>query len=145
MPPARKGRHAKPSREDPRLARSVSPASRPPSTGAVRFTTTNAFAVRAELHRARLTNHGDLDDFDDDATGVDLTKHEISEMVLERRDADKSGPLLRWAEHHADNNPALRDATINDCLEHFASRSPDGVIGHHAIEHIAWGIYRVCQ
>ena len=101
--------------------------------------------VRAELHRARLTNHGDLDDFDDNATGVDLTKHEISEMVLGRRDADKLGPLLRWAEHHADHNPALRNATINHCLEHFASRLPDGVIGHHAVEHIAWGIYRVCR
>ena len=99
--------------------------------------------VRAGLHRARFTNPGDLDDFSDNATGVDLTKHEIREMVFKRREADNLGPLLRWAEHHNDHDPALRGAPVADRLEHFASRLPDGVIGSHAVGHIAWHLYRV--
>ena len=98
--------------------------------------------VRAELHRARFINPGDLDDFSDNAAGVDLTKHAVREMVVERREADKLGPLFRWAEYHNDHDPALRCAPVADRLEHFASRLPDGVIGSHAVGHIAWHLYR---
>jgi hypothetical protein len=96
--------------------------------------------VRAELRRARFTSPGDLD-FSDNSISVDLTKRWISEMVLERREADKLGPLLRWARHHLDHDPALRDAPMADCLEHFAFLLPDGVIGRHAMTHIKWSVY----
>ena len=96
--------------------------------------------VRAELRRARLNSFGDLD-FGDNSIGVDLTKQWISEMVTERREADKLGPILRWARHHLDHDPTLRDAPMADCLEYFASRLPDGVIGRHAMTHINWSVY----
>jgi hypothetical protein len=142
MPPARKAvmqNHHEKTRD---MARSVLPSKLTVKQWRRQIHHRERSRVRAELHRARYSP-GDLDDFSDTATGVDRTKHEISEMVLERRDADKLGPLLRWAEYHNDHDPALRNAPVADRLEHFASRLPDGLIGSHAMIHIAWHLYRV--
>lgn len=99
--------------------------------------------VRVALHEARSTFVDDLDDlFDATACVDDYTKHEIAFMVDERRYSDKIGPLLRWAEHHLNHDPALADASYSDCLVYFQRVLPSGLIGNHAVSHIEWVLWR---
>lgn len=65
---------------------------------------------------------------------------EISQMVWDRRAADKIAPLVRWARVTAARDPKLRDATPEDVLTHFAALLPDNLIGRHALDHIRWGL-----
>jgi hypothetical protein len=62
----------------------------------------------------------------------------LDEMVWDRRAADKEAPLVRWALHHVRTDPALRDASTAERLDHFRQLLPDSTIGRHALSHIAW-------
>ncbi|MFN8019132.1 MAG: hypothetical protein U0P45_13560 [Acidimicrobiales bacterium] len=58
----------------------------------------------------------------------------VRSVVSRRREADKVGPLLRWALASADElgaDPAERVAKLRTLL-------PDGLIGEHAISHLEW-------
>lgn len=57
-------------------------------------------------------------------------------MVLDRRAADKIGPLTRWAVRIIERKPVLRDAALADQVAYFASRLPTDLIGRHAVFHI---------
>ena len=64
----------------------------------------------------------------------------IWEFVIERRYADKLGPLTRWAERTVATDPALSDAEPLDRLDHFRDLLPDNKIGRHAVSHVAWSV-----
>ena len=61
-------------------------------------------------------------------------------MVLDRRSADKIGPLTRWAVRAIERDPALRDAALTDQIAYFAARLPTDVIGRHAVFHIEFAL-----
>lgn len=61
---------------------------------------------------------------------------DINEMVWDRRDADKVGPLVRWAMATIAADPALRSATRAEQVAYFAGLLPDTTIGRHAVQHI---------
>jgi hypothetical protein len=61
-------------------------------------------------------------------------------MVLDRRSADKIGPLTRWAVAVVIADPDLRDAGLAGQVEHFARLFPDNLIGRHAVQHIEWAL-----
>jgi len=64
-------------------------------------------------------------------------------MVWDRRAADKTAPLVRWALHHVRHDPQLRDADLAERLDHFRQLVPDNTIGRHALSHIAWPLERL--
>lgn len=102
----------------------------------------DARATRKLIHRAarRKTRAalraGDTDGF------VDV-RGTIGEMVWDRRAADKTAPLVRWALHHVQHDPQLRDADVAERLGHFRQLLPDNTIGRHALSHIAWPLERL--
>jgi hypothetical protein len=99
-------------------------------------------ATRRLIHRAeRRTAKSRLRAGDDDVF-VD-TRGAVSDLVWDRRAADKVAPLVRWALHHVRADPALRDATTAERLEHFRRLLPDTTIGRHALSHIAWPLERL--
>lgn len=57
-------------------------------------------------------------------------------MVLDRRSADKIGPLTRWAVRTIECDLVLRDAALGDQVAYFAAMLPTDVIGRHAVFHI---------
>lgn len=61
-------------------------------------------------------------------------------MVLDRRSADKIGPLTRWAVAVVTADPDLRDAELAVQVAHFARLFPDNLIGRHAVQHIEWAL-----
>lgn len=61
-------------------------------------------------------------------------------MVLDRRTADKTGPLTRWAIRTVEANPSLRDAALCEQVAHFEALMPANLIGQHAVSHIAWAL-----
>lgn len=75
-----------------------------------------------------------------DIRGMDA--RDISWMVWRRRDSDKVGPLIRWAEATIAADPALRSASRADQAAYFARLMPDTLIGRHAVQHIEWALER---
>lgn len=71
----------------------------------------------------------------DDPLGTDV-RPDLSELVYARRAADKAGSLERWALALVDRDSALRDACIDDQVDHFRRLLPDTKIGRHALSHI---------
>jgi hypothetical protein len=61
---------------------------------------------------------------------------DITEMVWNRRAADKVGPLIRWARATIAASPTLRPASVEEQVAYFAGLLPDTTIGRHAIMHI---------
>ncbi|HEX3956786.1 MAG TPA: hypothetical protein VHZ03_09160 [Trebonia sp.] len=61
---------------------------------------------------------------------------DITEMVWERRFLDKVAPLIRWARATIAASPALRSASVEEQVAHFARLLPDTTIGRHAVMHI---------
>ncbi len=61
-------------------------------------------------------------------------------MVVDRRSADKIGPLTRWAIRTIEQDPVLRDATLSDQVAYFAAMLPTDVIGRHAVFHIEFAL-----
>lgn len=90
--------------------------------------------LRVELHSLR--DAGDADDFEGDL--VWTARREIKDMVLDRRGADKVGPLLAWAERLIETDPTLSAATPDEREAHFRRVLPPGLIGNHAISHLWW-------
>lgn len=88
--------------------------------------------LRAELHSFRLA--GDADEFEGDLTWT--ARRDITEMVDDRRGADKIGPLLAWADRIVERHPALGAATLEDREVYFRKILPPGLIGNHAISHL---------
>jgi hypothetical protein len=68
---------------------------------------------------------------------------DITFMVWERRSLDKVGPLIRWALATIAAHPALRAASREEQVAHFARLMPSTLIGRHAVMHIEqaleWG------
>lgn len=118
------------------MARSVLPSTR--RRGA-RMHRSHAHArerhrVRAALHE--VATYDDPDDYEGDLTWE--ARRAISEMVGERRAADKVAPLMRWAERTVERDPVLRDASFEQRVAHFRRLLPKGLIGRHALTHLAW-------
>ena len=65
----------------------------------------------------------------------------VSEMVLDRRSADKIGSLVRWARVTVERDARLRDASQDEVLAYFAGLLPNNTIGRHAIQHIEYGLF----
>lgn len=61
-------------------------------------------------------------------------------MVLDRRAADKIGPLTRWAVRTVEADSVLRDAALSGQVAHFEALLPADLIGQHAVFHIAWAL-----
>ncbi|MCW2929589.1 MAG: hypothetical protein JWM19_551 [Actinomycetia bacterium] len=61
---------------------------------------------------------------------------DITEMVWQRRSPDKVAPLIRWARATIAASPALRSASVEEQVAHFARLLPDTTIGRHAVMHI---------
>jgi hypothetical protein len=99
-------------------------------------------ATRRLIHRAERRTVKDRLRAGDDVGVVD-TRGAISEMVWDRRAADKVAPLVRWALDHFRADPVLRDASTAERLEHFRRLLPDTTIGRHALSHIAWPLERL--
>lgn len=118
------------------MARSVLPSTR--RRGA-RMHRSHAHArerhrVRAALHE--VATYDDPDDYEGDLTWE--ARRAISEMVGERRAADKVAPLMRWAERTVERDPVLRDASFEQRVAHFRRLLPRDLIGRHALNHLAW-------
>lgn len=97
-----------------------------------------ARAEQARLHRRRRRSVNiELTAGSDDPIGRDV-RSEVAELIYSRRAADKVGSLERWALALIDRNPALRDADVDDQLEHFRRLLPDTKIGRHALSHIGF-------
>lgn len=75
-----------------------------------------------------------------DIRGMDA--RDITWMVWRRRDSDKVGPLIRWAEATIAGDPALRSASRAEQAAYFARLMPDTLIGRHAVQHIEWALER---
>lgn len=91
---------------------------------------------RAAIHAVR----GGAE-FDEARRNADrLRARELGEFVWDRRAADKIGSLTRWALATVRRDPALRDATLQDQVDHFAALLPDNLIGRHAVEHIRFAL-----
>jgi hypothetical protein len=89
--------------------------------------------VRASLHE--VTRLGSFEDFEGDLEFED--RRAIQEMVSERRDADKVGPLERWAGRAIATDCALGAADYEDRYAHFAGIVSDNTIGRHALQHLS--------
>ena len=61
-------------------------------------------------------------------------------LVLDRRAADKIGPLTRWAVRTVEADSSLRDASLAEQVDHFRTLLPADLIGQHAVFHIAWAL-----
>jgi hypothetical protein len=65
---------------------------------------------------------------------------DIRQMVRQRRDGDKVGPLIRWAKATIAADPVLRSATRAEQVVYFARLMPDTLMGRHAVQHIEWAL-----
>lgn len=86
-------------------------------------------SIRNELHKATI----DPEYYDDCSTDFEAyPDHDISEVVWERRQGDKTHPFERWAE-------AITKKVDQDSrLTYVKSLVPEGVIGDHALSHLEW-------
>lgn len=64
------------------------------------------------------------------------TMRGIKEMVSDRRRADKTSQLIRWAVHQVATEKKLINATHEERLKEFLSVLPDNLAGRHALTHI---------
>jgi hypothetical protein len=60
---------------------------------------------------------------------------DITHLVWERRGMDKVGPLIRWAHATIAADQALRAASPEEQVAHFARLMPPTLIGRHAVMH----------
>lgn len=107
------------------IARSVLPSTARRSVRAekARIDRKARHSVRIELH---VLGHC-VDDpiWDADVVGADV-RRDVCELVEVRRDADKVGPLVRWAGRIVEREPRLRGGTKVDRTRYFASLLPEG-------------------
>ena len=61
---------------------------------------------------------------------------DITFLVWDRRSRDKVAPLIRWARATIAADPALRAASREEQVAHFARLMPPTLIGRHAVMHI---------
>lgn len=85
----------------------------------------SASHTRKLIHRAERRGVAAALRRGDDPIIIRSHRGDITEMVWERRGADKVAPLVRWALHRARTNPELRDASLDDQVEHFRQLLPD--------------------
>lgn len=64
----------------------------------------------------------------------------IHDMVVDRRAADKIGPLVRWAAAVVERDPVLHGADWPTQKAWLAAALPKDLIGQHALQHIEWAI-----
>jgi hypothetical protein len=69
-----------------------------------------------------------------------IRRQGITHMVWERRGADKTGSLERWAGARVDREDSLRNAPVDEQLQYFARLLPDNLIGRHAVGHIEFAL-----
>jgi hypothetical protein len=99
-----------------------------------------ARAERARLHRRRRHSVNiELTSGSDDPVGFDV-RSEVAELIYSRRAADKVAPLERWAIALVERDPVLRNADVDDQLDHFRQLLPDTKIGRHALTHIGFAL-----
>ncbi|WP_007520077.1 MULTISPECIES: hypothetical protein [Pseudofrankia] len=79
------------------------------------------------------------DDGDADFREV-FRRRDISQMVWDRRGADKTGSLVRWAGSRVDRDDSLREASVDEQIQYFARLLPDNLIGRHAVQHIEFAL-----
>lgn len=98
---------------------------------------------RRQIHkRARARERDMLSEYRMDREGAEpdfregRRKSNTEWMVLERRSADKIGPLTRWAVRTVEADPVLRDAPLHEQVAHFEAMLPTDLIGKHAVAHI---------
>lgn len=112
------------------MARSVLPASARARKAARAARRQVHHRTRADQRTSLATSTHD-DDYDERPVATDR-RGEVRENVRRRREADKLGPLIRWANanaHRLGPDPASRRTALRAIL-------PDGIIGDHAMTHI---------
>lgn len=93
--------------------------------------------TRKHIHRAeRRSINAALQRGDNEPLARD-SRDDFAELVADRRGADKTAPLVRWALHHARTSPKLCGASLDEQVDYFRQLLPDNTIGRHALSHIA--------
>src|SRR5436309_64550 len=76
--------------------------------------------ARQQIQLRRISA-GTTDDFD---TGLERRRAgDLRDFVLDRRGADKTGPLVRWARARVRRDPALAALDLDDQVRELARRS----------------------
>lgn len=88
--------------------------------------------ARSYARAARWMDPERVDDTMVDATGRAARR----QLVEERRDADKVGPLVRWARRLVAVDPALGAMDLASQLDWFEAILPRGLVGQHARYHL---------
>jgi hypothetical protein len=83
-----------------------------------------------------LSGGSNYDDFEGD--WARHHRRTSSDMVSDRRSADKVGPLLHWAQRTIERSHDLGHASPEDREVYFRKLLPPGPIGDHAVSHLWW-------
>lgn len=89
----------------------------------------------ARIQVAELRRFADPDDFEGDLTWQD--RADLEHMVGLRRMYDNVAALIHWATRTIATDPQLRAATPHEQLTYFGCRMPEGMLGRHALIHLA--------
>ncbi|MGQ0624303.1 MAG: hypothetical protein ACT4PP_06565 [Sporichthyaceae bacterium] len=120
------------------LAESVLPSTRRRQARTDRRAAHARHRSRQHVQLQAIRAGADEDGFD---TSLEVRRSaELTELVWERRAADKTAPLVRWARVRVARDPALRRLDAQDQVAELARLMPDNLIGRHAVQHIRWGL-----
>lgn len=93
--------------------------------------------ARNNARLARLMTHlDDLDGFEEDLNSYDLDDNGCDSMVEDRRDADKVGPIIRWAKALINSRPRLAEGDYWARRNYFSGLLGDTLAGRHALQHL---------
>ena len=128
------------------MARSVLPSTKRRQARAAKKNSSRVARRRTEHQLRGLERFVAAHDFDDfeadlqDDTRPDQswsnTQFTFDGLVADRRDNDKIGPLLRWAEARVAGDPRLRDGGPDARRVYFSGLLPGTLIGRHALSHL---------
>lgn len=119
------------------IARSILPSTRRKEARAAKAASARRARARnvARLHRL-MRSLDDIDSFEEDLHSYDLDDNGWDGMVEQRRDGDKLGPIMRWAEATIASNPRLAEGDFWVRRSYFAAILGDTLAGRHALSHI---------
>lgn len=96
----------------------------------------NRRSTRNTLHVwAKFDDALDFEGFTHDTNRSTHYDDIITMAMWERRNADKLGPIMHWAERTIAKNPELQE-DFDVCRNYFKAILPDNTIGRHALGHL---------
>jgi hypothetical protein len=104
-----------------------------PSKMRVRKHKRSAHKRNRAMHRTAIRRllHTDFDEYPSYDPKADT---DVSYLVVSRRDADKLGPLMRWATYFS------RGRNYPEAVKFVRRIMPRGLVGDHAMGHVEWGL-----